>query len=153
MNISIELSRATSVENGLSADYTSQVSIEASTARAAEGSLSSYADSISSAVSAEDVRANYAEGSIDTKYSTAVASIEAAFVNENDIVTESVTGSGYSYTLTNSVENSNSNLVYAFVNGLRVEISSIAGANVTIANPGYTVDSSDTVVFQYEKQK
>jgi hypothetical protein len=159
---------ADAISTGLSTEVVNRstaVSTETSRALAAETSLDTYADGISAElsnaidaqnttitdeISIEVDNREAADAAISAELSNMVASIEEAFVTENLIVTESLPGAGLSYTLLNSVEDNNVELVSAYINGLKVLVASVEGNAVTLVSPSYSVDSTDTVVFQYE---
>ena len=54
------------------------------------------------------------------------------------------------YTLNASVQDGDKDLVLAFINGINAVVASVSGAVVTLANPGFTVDSGDTIIFRYQ---
>jgi len=134
------------------------VNTEESRALSAEAALSAEvlnAFTVQNGAIADDIQAEVdnriaADAAISAELSNMVASIEEAFVTENLIVTESWAGAGLSYTLLNSVEDNNVELVSAYINGLKVLVASVEGNAVTLVSPSYSVDSTDTVVFQYE---
>ena len=66
------------------------------------------------------------------------------------MATETFGGSGLVYTLANAVQENKSSLVDVFVNGHRVFVATVVGANITLSEPGYGIDSSDEVVFVYQ---
>ena len=63
---------------------------------------------------------------------------------------ETFTGAGFTYTLGFPVQEDKASLVDVFVNGHRVFLAAVAGPQVDIANPGYSIDASDEVVFVYQ---
>ena len=63
---------------------------------------------------------------------------------------ETFVGAGFIYDMANPVQEDQVALVSAFVNGHKVEVSAVAGPNVTLANPGYVIDGDDVVVFTYQ---
>jgi hypothetical protein len=71
-------------------------------------------------------------------------------MEDDQMAVETFVGAGFSYVLANAVQEDQASLVDVFVNGHRVFAASVTGANVTLSNPGYTVDSQDEVVFVYQ---
>ena len=63
---------------------------------------------------------------------------------------ETFEGAGLEYTLSNPVQDNNINLVEAYVNGHRVPVGAVAGANIQLATPGYDIDAEDKVIFVYQ---
>ena len=67
---------------------------------------------------------------------------------------ESFEGNGLTYNVANGIQDMNSKLVSAFVNGHRVEVAPAgamdASTLVTLVNPGYVIDGDDTVVIVYQ---
>ena len=63
---------------------------------------------------------------------------------------ETFAGAGFAYTLANPVQEDQASLVDVFVNGHRVFVQTVAGPQVTLANPGYVIDAQDEVVFVYQ---
>ena len=91
--------------------------------------------------------------SIHTSIDTRIGLVEAAIIEDDEFIVESFNGVsvGTGYTLTHSVQDNEEELVWAYVNGLSVEVATVSGTSVTLANPGYTIDSNDTVKFHYQK--
>ena len=63
---------------------------------------------------------------------------------------ESFVGAGFVYTVANAVQDDNKFLVSAFVNGHKVEVSVVAGVQITLADPNYVIDANDSVVITYQ---
>ena len=80
----------------------------------------------------------------------AISVLEAAIIEDDQMAVETFVGAAFSYTLANPVQEDQASLVDVFVNGHRVFVATVSGANVALANPGYTVDSQDEVVFVYQ---
>ena len=115
-----------------------------------------YADlAEAAALSDAKVYADLADGLLDGRLDV----LESTILEDNEMVVESFVGDGLSYLVNGEVQDGNVNLVTIYVNGQRVGTDSamggMSGANagktlVGIVNPGYTIDSGDTVVFVYQ---
>jgi len=79
-----------------------------------------------------------------------VGDLEAAIIEDDEFAVETFTGSGTDYVLTTAVQDDEVELVWAYVNGVSVEVQSVTGTNVVLANPGYAIDAGDTVKFHYQ---
>ena len=122
---------------------TSRVSTEESIRDAADASIVTN-------LNAEISRATSVEADLDGRIDTLEATIMQD-TEENEEVFTGLIGFG-PYTLAENVQDGSKFLVKAFVNGVKVEVESVAGANVMLANPGYAIDANDEVVifYQYE---
>ena len=111
--------------------------------------LEQYADD---AESDAIVAANAYADSLDVLMDGRVDTLEAAIIEDDEFYVETFTGVsvGTGYTLSNSVQDNEVELVWAYVNGHSVEVATVSGASVTLANPGYTIDANDTVKFHYQ---
>jgi len=76
--------------------------------------------------------------------------LEATIIEDNEMAVESFVGAGFVYTVANPVQDDNKFLVSAYVNGHKVEVSVVAGTQVTLANPNYVIDPQDSVVITYQ---
>ena len=67
---------------------------------------------------------------------------------------ESFVGNAFVYTVDNTIQDGNKNLVSVFVNGHKVEVSTITNytnsADITLVDPGYVIDAGDNVVILYQ---
>ncbi len=118
--------------NSLETKVSSEDSIEKARAIAAEGSLETYI------------------GSVETAHDGRLDALEAAIIEDFEMAVESFDGNGFTYTVSENVQDGNKFLVTAFVNGHKVEVSTVSGATVTLVNPGYVIDEDDTVVITYQ---
>ena len=115
--------------------------------KAEEARLRAEADAIlSDAITAEQERA---EG-VETGHNTRISTLEAAIIEDDQMAVETFAGAGFSYVLANAVQENQASLVDVFVNGHRVFVANVAANNVELANPGYSIDSEDEVVFVYQ---
>ena len=111
--------------------------------------LEAYADS---AESDAIVAANAYADSLDVLMDGRVDTLEAAIIEDDEFFVETFTGSLVlgPYTLANSVQDNEEELVWAYVNGISVEVASVSGTQVTLTTPGYAIDANDTVKFHYQ---
>jgi len=86
----------------------------------------------------------------DTAMKGRLVTLEASIMEDDQVAVETFAGAGFTYTLANAVQENQAALVDAFVNGHRLSVTSVTGASVVLANPGYTVDSADEVIFVYQ---
>ena len=91
---------------------------------------------------------SYADG-LESTMDGRVTAIEGVILEDNEFFTERFTAGGLSYTVANSVQDNNVSLVWAFVNGIHVQVASVSGTTVVLSNPGYTI-SGDTVTIKYQ---
>jgi hypothetical protein len=126
-DILAEYNRATNAEN----DISMNVFIETTRAIAAEGSLETSI------------------GSLETAHDARLDSLEGYIMEDAQELTEKFVGAGYSYTLSNSVQDGNKYLVKAYVNGVFVEVTSVVGAIATVST-SYAIDGDDNVTFTYQ---
>ena len=117
-----------------------------------------------SLIAAEEARATGIEGSLETRLSTEevtratadsalsgrIDTLEATIQEDNEQFVDKFIGAGFTYTLTQPVQDDNIALINAYVNGHRVELATVAGVQVDIANPGFVIDADDTVIFVYQ---
>ena len=124
------IASANSYANGLAVNY----------ATAAQGILADAA--------ATQVDLTTAEGRLD--------SLEGYIMEDNEMFVETFVGNAYIYEVANLVQDFNPRLVDAFVNGHRVEVLTAVASgtpgktNIALANPGYSIDSGDSVVISYQ---
>ena len=141
-NLSSELS-------GLSTDI---VAAE-STAIVVAGSLDTVLETALSAdiVAAESTAISHAN-SLDVVMDGRVDTLEAAIIEDDEFFVETFAGTPVlgPYTLANSVQDNEVELVWAYVNGVSVEVATVSGTQVTLATPGYAIDANDTVKFHYQ---
>jgi hypothetical protein len=111
---------------------------------------------VSVADSIEKARAIAAEGSLETSvgsletaHDARLDSLEGYIMEDAQELTENFVGAGYSYTLSNNVQDGNKYLVKAYVNGVFVEVTSVVGAIATVST-SYAIDGDDTVTFTYQ---
>ena len=125
-----------------------------------EGELQTYAGSLDTVletalsadiVAAESTAISHAN-SLDTVMDGRVDTLEAAIIEDDEFFVETFTGSLVlgPYTLANSVQDNEVELVWAYVNGISVEVNTVAGTQVTLITPGYAIDANDTVKFHYQ---
>ena len=123
-----------------------------------EGELQTYAGSLDTVletalsadiVAAESTAISHAN-SLDVVMDGRVDTLEAAIIEDDEFVVQTLTGGGLSYTLANAVQDNEVELVWAYVNGVSVEVASVTGAAVVLANPGYAIDVNDTIKFHYQ---
>ena len=87
---------------------------------------------------------------------TAIASLEAAILEDFEMISEDKTGIVAAplvptiYTLANSVQDNNANLVQVYVNGVKVKCTVANGAQATVV-ADYAIDATDVVSFWYQK--
>jgi len=111
---------------------------------------------VSVADSIEKARAIAAEGSLETSvgsletaHDARLDSLEGYIMEDAQELTENFVGAGYSYTLSNNVQDGNKYLVKAYVNGVFVEVTSVVGAIATVST-SYAIDGDDNVTFTYQ---
>ena len=73
-----------------------------------------------------------------------------AIIEDDQMAVETFNGAAFSYTLANPVQEDQVSLIDVFVNGHRVFVATVSGANVELSNPGYEIDAQDEVVFVYQ---
>ena len=99
--------------------------------------------------------ADTAAGSRDALITSRVGHLEGVILEDNEMMVESYPGLAFGsqldYSLVSPVQDNNVYLISAFVNGLRVEVASVDPMGlVTLANPGFAIDSNDTIVIAYQ---
>ncbi len=158
--ILVEKLRAESAELVLTNDLTS----EAATARAAEqanaAAIVTEKDRaeaaelvLTNALAAEIADTNSDVSRIDAKDAAQdgrLDVLESTIIEDNEMAVESFVGAGFVYTVANAVQDDNKFLVSAFVNGHKVEVSVVAGVQITLADPNYVIDANDSVVITYQ---
>jgi hypothetical protein len=88
--------------------------------------------------------------SLETAHDSRLTSLEGYIMEDVQMYVESFIGDAFTYTVANAVQDANKNLVSAFVNGHKVEVSTVVGAVVTLVDPGYVIDEDDNVVIAYQ---
>ena len=88
----------------------------------------------------------------DTSLGNRVTTLENTILADDEFNTEEFTGNLAlgPYTLANSVQDDDPDLIWAYVNGLSIGIDTVSGTDVTLEDPGYTIDANDTIKFQYQ---
>jgi len=125
-----------------------------------EGELQTYAGSLDTVletalsadiVAAESTAISHAN-SLDVVMDGRVDTLEAAIIEDDEFFVETFAGTPVlgPYTLANSVQDNEVELVWAYVNGVSVEVATVSGTQVTLATPGYAIDANDTVKFHYQ---
>jgi hypothetical protein len=159
-----DLSTLTSADSSL----TTRVSTEESVRASADGSIDTRVstaesdidvlegdvNSIDTRVSTEESVRLAADNSLDSRVDT----IESTIIEDNEFIVEKVTGANIpagglsGYTLTSgAVQDNETELVWAYVNGQSVEVASVSGGNsINLVDPGYTIDGDDEVKFHYQ---
>ena len=139
----------TVLETALSADI---VAAESDAIVAAD-SLDTVLETALSAdiVAAESTAISHAN-SLDVVMDGRVDTLEAAIIEDDEFFVETFAGTPVlgPYTLANSVQDNEVELVWAYVNGVSVEVATVSGTQVTLATPGYAIDANDTVKFHYQ---
>jgi len=168
-------SRDTLIEGNAASDATTKANTAESNAIAAAGSRDAlvlsdaqgYANTAeSNAVATADTAAgsrdalvlstaDTAAGSRDALITSRVGHLEGVILEDNEMMVESYPGLAFGsqldYSLVSPVQDNNVYLISAFVNGLRVEVASVDPMGlVTLANPGFAIDSNDTIVIAYQ---
>ena len=80
-----------------------------------------------------------------------VGDLEDKLIEDDEFFVESLPGSDIGpYTLSRIVHEDEVELVWAYVNGVSVEVEEVNGQDVTLRNPGYDIDADDTVKFHFQ---
>ena len=98
------------------------------------------------ATNSDVVRIDLKDGQQDGR----LDALEGLIMEDTQELTEVFAGSGVTYTLSNPVQDSNKNLVHAYVNGLLVPIETVVNAVVTLSPLEYTIIAADNVTFTYQ---
>ena len=121
------------------ADRAAAILVEKLRAEAAEAGLQSALD-------AEIAQTDLEQIAQDNR----LDALEATIIEDNEMAVESFVGAAFVYTVSQPVQDDNKFLVSAYVNGHKVEVASVAGATVTLADPNYVIDAQDSVVITYQ---
>jgi hypothetical protein len=79
-----------------------------------------------------------------------------AIMQDFDMTTEDLTGivaaplAPTAYTLANSVQDNDTDMVQVYVNGVKVKCTAVSGTSATV-QADYAIDASDVVTFWYQK--
>jgi len=146
-DISTGVSEAKSYADSLDADQSTDILNGVSEAK-------SYADSLDADQSTDIVNGvseakSYAD-SLDAVMDGRVDTLEAAIIEDDEFVVETKTGNGLGYALTSAVQDDEVELVWAYVNGVSVEVAAVTGTAVELVDPGYAIDAGDRVKFHYQ---
>ena len=115
-----------------------------------EANLSTEIADMTTYVDGEVTSLETSVGSLETAHGDRLTSLEGYIMEDVQMYVESFVGNGLEYALAHGVQDLNINLVTAFVNGHKVEVSGFAGSLIALANPGYVIDADDTVVITYQ---
>ena len=139
--------RVSTAESGISTNADDIDALEASV-----GSIDTRVSTAESGIStnAGDIDALEASvGSIDTR----VLSLEAVIIEDDEFFVQNFAGTPNlgPYALNHSVQDNEVELVWAYVNGVSVEVATVTANSVTLVTPGYAIDANDTVKFHYQR--